>query len=418
MRTSEPSGNKIETDIQFVFLNQKIWCTTMNANTTNEDVYDQYMTLVKQGVFQSYACNYVQSKIYYNRAIELLPLHFRAHFHKANDLVNAQHVDTAQKYFAWIIENCGASMNECFRNIITAMTFSDVNKKIEFIQKAIDAEPNNYFANLSMGYMVSNQKQYEKSIEYYNVAFQNFAFSTCMVLNNIGWNYTCLEKHEQAIEYYNKSLEAYPHCVRALNNLGFTYCDHLKQYDKAEQVYKTILSIDPSNTISYVNMGTVYSLQERKEEAKQAFSKAQALDPYLMELHITLANEYSAKLRNSFYVKHDKEESRQLAAKCLETLDHAIAICREESDLHYGQDVKKHFVQILTKLSLFPNNVIPHDASNLVWKEVWSKQRFKLGMFNVLSLVNHLSQAYDYYDGYIGGIQKTRGFCDIIVILR
>ena len=53
-------------------------------------LFSQYMDLIRQGIFKSYECNYVMSSHCFNKAIQLLPTHFRAYFHKANDLINSR----------------------------------------------------------------------------------------------------------------------------------------------------------------------------------------------------------------------------------------------------------------------------------------------------------------------------------------
>lgn len=80
---------------------------------------EKYMELIKQGAYKSYECNYVQSDLYYNQAIKLQPLHFRAHFQKASDMMNRQNINSAMRYMEWILANC--SLSNVFQIIIRAM---------------------------------------------------------------------------------------------------------------------------------------------------------------------------------------------------------------------------------------------------------------------------------------------------------
>jgi spermidine synthase len=62
--------------------------------------------------------------------------------------------------------------------------------------------------------------------------------------------------------------------------------------DKAEQLYKDILEIDPENVMTWLNLGNVYASLQQYPAAEEAYNKSITLNPYYLFGYIALAKLY------------------------------------------------------------------------------------------------------------------------------
>lgn len=163
----------------------------------------------------------------------------------------------------------------------------------------------------SQGRLVQASQQYSRAL-WLKPDYQEAMYRQGVVL-------TELKNYPQAIQMWNKYVEATGGDATAYSNLGF--CQELAlQFDAAELSYKRGIAKDPHNEACHVNyglmlarkgrgeaallqlqtvlspaeahydLGSVYEIQKRKQDALSEYHKAIELDPNLEEAKAKIAS--------------------------------------------------------------------------------------------------------------------------------
>ncbi|NKQ34298.1 MAG: tetratricopeptide repeat protein [Chloroflexi bacterium] len=83
--------------------------------------------------------------------------------------------------------------------------------------------------------------------------------------------------------------EAYPEQIIDLLLDGQTAM-HSGEFAEAEQHFQDVLSLDPKNKTAYNNLGSVYSLQEKHDQAREMYRAALDIDPLYVFPRVNLAH--------------------------------------------------------------------------------------------------------------------------------
>ncbi|CAF0790757.1 unnamed protein product [Adineta steineri] len=157
-----------------------------------------------------------------------------------------------------------------------------------------------------LGFVHSNQGDYEKAFWYYKQALEIYQKTLpanhpylATSYNNIGSVYKNMGEYSKALSYYEKALEIqqktlpsnHPLLAISYNNIGSVY-DNMEEYSKALSYYqkaleifqKTLPSNHPDLAGSYLNIGTVYYNMKDYSKALSYYERAlniwqQALPP-------------------------------------------------------------------------------------------------------------------------------------------
>lgn len=110
------------------------------------------------------------------------------------------------------------------------------------------------------------QAAFEKSYEYeqskdYTQALdviKNLYVSDSYDFNiRFGWLYYCLGNFPESKKYYNSSMELLPYSLEA--KFGYVLpLSALGEWDEVIKIYKSVLEIDPNNTIVNYRLGVIY----------------------------------------------------------------------------------------------------------------------------------------------------------------
>ncbi len=82
----------------------------------------------------------------------------------------------------------------------------------------------------------------------------------------------------KAEELYNKAIELNPNYTLTYNNLGNVF-SALKRYDEAEAAYRKAIEIDSNYAAAHNNLGILLKELKRYDEAEAAYRKGMELDP-------------------------------------------------------------------------------------------------------------------------------------------
>ncbi len=131
------------------------------------------------------------------------------------------------------------------------------------------------------------------------------------LLNEIGYLQFLLEDKEQAVFFFSQAAEASPAWVLPYSNLAETQ-RKLGNYKEAEAAAVKALEIDSSFAMAANNLGLIYFVQERDEEAKVYFEKAILADPQYANTYYNLGNWHF------WYKNYDLAETNLLKFNALE----------------------------------------------------------------------------------------------------
>jgi len=102
--------------------------------------------------------------------------------------------------------------------------------------------------------------------------------------------------HAEAVPYMEDAAKLQPKNVSIRYNLGIHYQTKIKDYKKAEEWYRAALELDHDLCEARVNLGTLYILQNRQEDAIKELNLAAKKNPRnFPEPYTNLARLYLGK---------------------------------------------------------------------------------------------------------------------------
>ena len=135
---------------------------------------------------------------------------------------------------------------------------------IKLLNQAIDISSNHEFANLNLGLIYFDNKDFQNSIKYLNKAFE-INNKNLVVIYHLGLINLLIKNLEEAEKYFNKVLELNDSDQNALLNLGIIY-NQKKDNKRTYDIYNKILKINPNNLNALNNIGILnYNLLNYKE---------------------------------------------------------------------------------------------------------------------------------------------------------
>jgi len=138
--------------------------------------------------------------------------------------------------------------------------------------------------------------------------------------NNLGVLYLDEKRYKDAIEAFEKAVANifYTTPELAYNNMGYAY-QMLGDYVSAERNFKEAISLNPSFSLAYTNLATLYLSQKRYKEAEGVLLKYLSVFENHIESNYLLAKLYveigEVKKANSYFEKVIKLDPRSYWAK-------------------------------------------------------------------------------------------------------
>ncbi len=122
----------------------------------------------------------------------------------------------------------------------------DPDQMAEALYPILQQYPDSLIGNMLLGYTHYIANRWGSAIACFE-KIENRNMNTLFWDDEIhffkGWSYGKLKEHQNAIREYKLTLEIFPKSPNALNNMGYEYY-LLKQYAKAEQIFKQCLEED------------------------------------------------------------------------------------------------------------------------------------------------------------------------------
>jgi tetratricopeptide (TPR) repeat protein len=112
-----------------------------------------------------------------------------------------------------------------------------------------------------------------------------------------------LGEKQRAIEIYKEIMRLDPGFAPSWINLG-TIHFHLRQFDLAEELYRHATEIDPGYVLAFFDLGNVLDEQQRLDESIVAYRQAVVLSPRYADAHYNLALAYERKREDRPALRH------------------------------------------------------------------------------------------------------------------
>jgi tetratricopeptide (TPR) repeat protein len=112
--------------------------------------------------------------------------------------------------------------------------------------------------------------------------------------NNLGNCYQSAGQTDKALEIFKNAIELNPTLTESLSNLGNIYMQQM-DYPQAMLYFQKALKINPDDSKVHLNIGNVYLCQDNPTWAIIELKKAIAYDPKLSPAYLSLARAYRMK---------------------------------------------------------------------------------------------------------------------------
>jgi serine/threonine-protein kinase len=194
-------------------------------------------------------------------------------------------------------------------------------QRVSFLQRVQQSHPDDFWANLTLGYVLMLQNEPAEAIRYYQAAA---AIRPLVAIGHysIGMALLRLPRHDQsgrfaeAALHFRRAAEIDPGFALAHDHLAHSLTA-LGRHAEAIEAIRYVLDLDPDAPRAHARLGICLEAEARLAEAEAAHRRAFALDP--------ADGEISKTLRAFLMRRCLPEEARAVWAKALETnpADHA-----------------------------------------------------------------------------------------------
>lgn len=152
---------------------------------------------------------------------------------------------------------------KAFQSSITEESIGNYDKAIELIKPIYDQEPNDYLANI-----------------------------------RLGWLYYLSKKNDLATKHYKEAVRISGNSIESLLGLTYPY-SAIDNWEEIKNIYKQIIDIDPLNYTANLNIGKIYYNSADYLNAKKIFEKLADIYPSDYETNLYLGWTYYSLGSNS-----------------------------------------------------------------------------------------------------------------------
>jgi tetratricopeptide (TPR) repeat protein len=131
----------------------------------------------------------------------------------------------------------------------------------------------------------------QKSIDLFTKAYKAFP-GNYEAIGYRGYAYSKLKKYDLAIADYEKAIELSPNNPAALSALGYLYRNVRNQPDKAEELYRRAVAVDPRFVEARRNLGAVLASRRKFAEAIEQWKEGLKYAPEDLRLNQYIGQAY------------------------------------------------------------------------------------------------------------------------------
>jgi tetratricopeptide (TPR) repeat protein len=168
-------------------------------------------------------------------------------------------------------------------------------------------------------HVVNVENNIPKGLEYTRMLIELYPDDP-IARNNMGWYYQMSGEYEKATKEYKEAIRIDRNFVLSYAGLLWVYLDYLGDADSALVWSEKMLSDNPGNVWSYINLGSAWICLDSNAKAKFCFQKAREINPdHLINLY---------RLAHTCNLQENYTEAIQI-------LKHILEINKDEATAHY-----------------------------------------------------------------------------------
>ncbi|NOX48774.1 MAG: tetratricopeptide repeat protein [Chlorobi bacterium] len=213
----------------------------------------------------------------FDRAIKLDPNNKEAYLKLAEISIAVNDSKKALGYIDKVMKIDDLEPKAYFMRGIVMLQIGDTVHGVRNFQKAIDVDQGFFDAHLKLGLLYLGKKN-KLAVDYLNNAL-NISPGNPEVTYYLGMYYQETGNYEKAVQIYNTILENKPDFYFALYNLGFINLVYLKDYPVAIDYFNKTIEQNPQYTDAFYNRGFAYELSGDIQHSKSDYKKALELVP-------------------------------------------------------------------------------------------------------------------------------------------
>ena len=112
--------------------------------------------------------------------------------------------------------------------------------------------------------------------------------------NLLGLITLSLGRFDESVASYKECIKLDPNFALAYNNLGLIYFNNKNDIKKSENYYKKSIFLDPKLPEPHINLGSLYSSQQKFKEALASYKKAISINNKISQAYHNIGNVYIA----------------------------------------------------------------------------------------------------------------------------
>jgi len=157
------------------------------------------------------------------------------------------------------------------------LRIKDYDNAINYSIRAIELQPNNFYAYKNLGRISAELKNYSLAIYYYEKSLE-IKPDLYQSYNNLGLIYSYIGDFDKAIFHLTKALEMNPEISKAHNDIATVYAK-VGKFDLAIKEINTAIEINPYKADYYYNLVVIYEFLKNDKRAEELLLKAWELEP-------------------------------------------------------------------------------------------------------------------------------------------
>jgi len=176
----------------------------------------------------------------------------------------------------------------CARIGLLYERLGDIQQAIDFYNEALKIDTNHFLANMHLGEVFLNRKEFMKSIKYFTSAlkYKNITEKEITQAKDklsyayykYGVNLFISEKEEESVQAFKMSLQYNPKMANAHIYLGKIFINN-KKIQKAKEEFKLALQIDENNIYALFNLASILSYEGNKKKSVNYLKRILEIDP-------------------------------------------------------------------------------------------------------------------------------------------
>lgn len=165
---------------------------------------------------------------------------------------------------------------QCFQTIAICKEHNnDIKGTINAYKILVELTPNEIFPYKKLGYLYSENNNFELANKYYNKAIELDPLDAT-TYNNRGYLYQRMKLFDKAVKDYTIAIEINNEYISAYYNRGITHTE-MKEFEKAKNDFTVCTKLDPNSGELFRSLGYAkYQLNDSKGACKD-FARAKQL---------------------------------------------------------------------------------------------------------------------------------------------